>query len=169
MEYYKTTTKYNCGVDLHTRQMYISLMDLNGNILVHRNIRNNDFAFFLKLVEPYKDDLTVTCESCFVCFRLADACEDAGIKFVLAHAYYVKSIAANKHKNDKEDARELAECLRTNRIPPTQVSPARCQSYLLTLSLRSNSSPSYLHEAVFAVPGAAPRPVVRQVAVVVEI
>jgi hypothetical protein len=26
---------------------------------------------------------------------LADACEDAGIHFVLAHAYYVKSIAGN--------------------------------------------------------------------------
>ena len=123
MKYYKTMTKYNCGIDLHTRQMYICVMDRDGNILVHRNIRNNDFAFFLKLVEPYKDDLTVTCESCFVCFWLADACEDAGIKFVLAHAYYVKSIAANKHKNDKEDARELAECLRTNRIPPAYVCP----------------------------------------------
>ena len=70
MKYYKTMTKYNCGIDLHTRQMYICVMDLDGNILVHRNIRNNDFAFFLKLVEPYKDDLTVTCESCFVCWAI---------------------------------------------------------------------------------------------------
>ncbi len=67
-------------------------MDRAGNVLVHRNIRNNDFEFFLKLVEPYKDDLTVTCESCFVCFWLADA-------------------------------RELAECLRSNRIPPAYVCP----------------------------------------------
>lgn len=123
MKYYKTTTEYNCGVDLHTRQMYVCVMDREGNILVHRNIKHNDFGFFLKLVEPYRHDLTVTCESCFVCFGLADACEDAGIDFVLAHAYYVKSIAANKHKNDREDARELAECLRTNRIPPAYVCP----------------------------------------------
>ena len=123
MKYYTTTTEFNCGIDLHTRQMYVCVMDRAGNVLVHRNIRNNDFKFFLKLVEPYKDELTVTCESCFVCFWLADACEDAGIKFVLAHAYYVKSIAANKHKNDKEDARELAECLRSNRIPPAYVCP----------------------------------------------
>ncbi len=68
MKYYTTTTEYNCGIDLHTRQMYICVMDRAGNVLVHRNIRNNDFKFFLKLVEPYKDDLTVTCESCFVCF-----------------------------------------------------------------------------------------------------
>lgn len=103
--------------------MYICVMNRAGEVLVHRNIRNNDFSFFLKLVEPYRHDLTVTCESCFVCFWLADACEDEGIKFVLAHAYYVKSIAMNKHKNDREDARELAECLRTNRIPPAYVCP----------------------------------------------
>ena len=77
MKYYKTMTKYNCGIDLHTRCMYSCVMDLDGNILVRRNIRHNDFSFFLKLVESYKDDLTVTCESCFVwwvipfghCFR----------------------------------------------------------------------------------------------------
>ena len=98
-------------------------MNRAGDVLVHKNIKNNDFEFFLKLVEPYRHDLTVTCESCFVCFWLADACEDAGINFVLAHAYYVRSISANKHKNDKEDARELAECLRTDRIPPAYVCP----------------------------------------------
>lgn len=101
MKYYQTTTEFNCGIDLHTRQMYVCVMNRAGEVLVHRNIRNNDFEFFLKLVEPYRHDLTVTCESCFVCFWLADACEDAGIKFVLAHAYYVKSIAANKHKTTR--------------------------------------------------------------------
>ena len=77
MKYYTTTTEFNCGIDLHTRQMYICVMDRAGNVLVHRNIKNNDFGFFLKLVEPYRHDVTVTCESCFVwwaipfghCFR----------------------------------------------------------------------------------------------------
>ncbi|MDK2857981.1 MAG: hypothetical protein PWQ89_1100 [Verrucomicrobiota bacterium] len=94
MKYYQTTTEFNCGIDLHTRQMYVCVMNRAGKVLVYRNIRNNDVEFFLKLVEPYRQDLTVTCESCFVCFWLADACEDAGIEFVLAHAFYVKSIAS---------------------------------------------------------------------------
>jgi hypothetical protein len=75
MKYCKTTAKYNCGIDLHTRCMYICVMDLEGNMLAHRNIKHNDFGFFLKLVEPYRHDLTVACERCFVCFWLADACE----------------------------------------------------------------------------------------------
>ena len=57
MNYYTSTTKYNCGIDLHANQMYVCVMDREGEILVHKNIRGNDFEFFLKLVEPYRDEL----------------------------------------------------------------------------------------------------------------
>ena len=63
MKFYHTTTEYACGVDLHSRQMYICVMDREGKKLVHRNIKGNDFGHFLKLVEPYRDDLTVVCEN----------------------------------------------------------------------------------------------------------
>ena len=33
--------------------------------LVHTNGLNNDFSYFLKLVAPYKHDLTVCCECMF--------------------------------------------------------------------------------------------------------
>ena len=55
MKYYTSMTKYNCGIDLHARQMYICVTDREGNILVHKNIKGNDFAFFLKIVAPYFD------------------------------------------------------------------------------------------------------------------
>jgi hypothetical protein len=58
MKYYASTTQFNCGIDLHTHQMYVCVMDRLGNKLVHANVRNNDFEFFLKLIEPYKHDLT---------------------------------------------------------------------------------------------------------------
>lgn len=54
-------TEYNCGIDL---QMYICVMDREGNKLVHKNIKGNDVGFFLKLVEPYRHDLTIVRE-CF--------------------------------------------------------------------------------------------------------
>ena len=53
MKYYTTTTEYNCGIDLHARQMYVCLMNKDGRILVHRNVRRNDFTYFLKIVNPY--------------------------------------------------------------------------------------------------------------------
>ena len=56
MKYYTTTTEFNCGIDLHSRQMYICVMDRLGNKLVHCNIKGNDFDYFLKKVAPYRHD-----------------------------------------------------------------------------------------------------------------
>lgn len=46
MRLYQTTTEFNCGVDLHARQMYVCVVDREGKVLVHKNIRDNDFEFF---------------------------------------------------------------------------------------------------------------------------
>jgi len=123
MKYYTTTTEFNCGIDLHARQMYVCIMNKEGKKLVHKNIKNNDFEFFLKLAAPYLHDLTVVCECCFNWYWLADACLDAGIEFVLAHALYLKHIHGGKNKNDRIDSEKLAHLLRTNLIPPSYVYP----------------------------------------------
>jgi hypothetical protein len=65
------------------------------------NIKNNDFAYFLKLVAPYRHDLTVCAECMFGWYWLADACQDARIHFVLAHALYLTAIHGGKNKNDR--------------------------------------------------------------------
>ena len=124
MKYYTSTTEFNCGIDLHARQMYVCLMDRSGKILVHTNIKNNDFEYFLKLVAPYKDDLTVCAECMFGWYWLADACQAASLKFVLAHALYLRAIHGGKNKNDRIDSEKLAHLLRTNLIPPAYVYPA---------------------------------------------
>ena len=92
MKYYKSTTEFNCGIDLHARQMYACVMDRDGKKLVHTNIKGNDFSYFLKRVEAYRHDLTVVSECTFNWYWLADACFDADIEFVLAHALYLKHI-----------------------------------------------------------------------------
>jgi transposase len=124
MKYYSSTTQFNCGIDLHAHQMYVCLMDRDGKKLVHTNIRHNDFAFFLKLVAPYRHDLTVCAECMFGWYWLADACQNAGLTFVLAHALYLKAIHGGKNKNDRIDSEKLAHLLRTNLIPPAYVYPS---------------------------------------------
>jgi transposase len=124
MKYYTSTTRFNCGIDLHARQMYVCLMDRDGKKLVHTNIKNNDFDFFLKLIAPYQHDLTVCAECMFGWYWLADACQAAGLTFVLAHALYLKAIHGGKNKNDRIDSEKLAHLLRTNLIPPAYVYPA---------------------------------------------
>jgi len=124
MKYYTTTTEFNCGIDLHANQMYICVMDRQGKKLVHCNIRNNDFEFFLKKVAPYRHDLTVACECIFNWYWLADACFDADITFVLGHALYMAHIHGGKNKNDRIDSEKIAHLLRTNLIPPSYIYPA---------------------------------------------
>lgn len=124
MKYYTSKTEFNCGIDLHARQMYVCVMDREGKILVHCNIAGNDFAYFLKRVEPYRHSLTVVCECIFNWYWLADACFEEGIEFVLAHALYLRHISGGKNKNDRIDSEKLAHLLRANLIPPSYVYPA---------------------------------------------
>jgi transposase len=123
MKYYTSTTEFNCGIDLHARQMYVCLMDRTGNKLVHTNIQGNDFDYFLKRIEPYRHSLTVCCECTFNWYWLADACQRESLTFVLAHALYLKAIHGGKNKNDRIDSEKLAHLLRSNLIPPSYVYP----------------------------------------------
>lgn len=124
MRFHTSTTQYHCGIDLHSRQMYVCVMDSQGNKLLHMNIKNNDFEFFLKKIAPWRHDLTVCCECLFCWYWLADACEEAGLPFVLAHALYLKAIHGGKNKNDRIDSEKIAHLLRSNLIPPAYTYPA---------------------------------------------
>src|SRR5271166_4272829 len=57
-------------------------------------------------------------------YWLSDACQAAGLHFVLAHALYLKAIHGGKNKNDRIDSEKIAHLLRTNLIPPAHVYPA---------------------------------------------
>ncbi|MGA2869838.1 MAG: IS110 family transposase [Verrucomicrobiota bacterium] len=136
MKYYTSTTQFNCGIDLHARQMYVCVMNREGKKLVHTNIKNNDFDYFLKLVAPYRHDLTVCAECMFGWYWLADACQAAGLHFVLAHALYLKAIHGGKNKNDRIDSEKIAHLLRSNLIPPGYVYPAEKRSLRALLRQR---------------------------------
>src|SRR4030095_12857338 len=125
MKYYTFSTEFNCGIDLHARQMYVCVMDRQGKKLVHTNIKDNDFQFFLQRIEPYKPSLTVCCECMFGWYWLADACQEAGLTFVLAHALYLKAIHGGKNKNERIEYQKIPHLLRSNLIPPSYVYPAQ--------------------------------------------
>src|SRR4030095_1352055 len=123
MKYYTSTTEFNCGIVLHARQMYVCVMDRQGKKLVHTNVKDNDFTYFLKLIKPYQHSLTVCCECMFGWYWLADACQAAGLPFVRAHRLYVRAIHGGKNKNDRVDSEKLTHLLRSNLIPPAYVYP----------------------------------------------
>jgi hypothetical protein len=62
MDYYKAARKFYCGVDLHARNMYVCIVNKEGEKLVHRKL-DNDSNLFLRIIKPYKDDPVVSAES----------------------------------------------------------------------------------------------------------
>lgn len=41
MRFYTKEHEYDCGIDLHTRTMYVCIIDRQGKVLVHKNIKTN--------------------------------------------------------------------------------------------------------------------------------
>ncbi len=53
--------------------MYLCILDGEGQILLHRNVRSRPEAA-LEAVAPYRDDLVVAVECMFTWYWLADLC-----------------------------------------------------------------------------------------------
>ena len=127
MELAKINTKYVCGVDLHSSTMYICIMDKEGNIKLHRNMRN-EFEQFKNYISEFEDNISVGVESMHSYYWLADKCIEEKIPFYLGHAYYMKAIHGGKKKNDKTDSKTIADLMRSNNLPVGYVYPKKLRS-----------------------------------------
>jgi transposase len=127
MRFYTTQHQFYCGIDLHTRAMYVCIMDQTGKVLVHKNLHTDSDAF-LQLIEPYKTDIVVAVECIFTWYWIADLCVRAGIPFVLGHALYMKAIHGGKTKNDKIDSEKIAALLRGGMLPMAYAYPQNMRS-----------------------------------------
>jgi hypothetical protein len=58
MNYYTKEHRFYCGVDLHTRSMYLCVLDRSGQVLLHRNLPAQPQRF-LDAIAPYRQDLVV--------------------------------------------------------------------------------------------------------------
>ena len=45
MRFYTKQHKYYCGIDLHTKKMFVCILDAGGNIRVHQNIKTDPETF----------------------------------------------------------------------------------------------------------------------------
>jgi transposase len=122
MRFYTETHQHYCGIDLHAKTMYLCILGMDGDILLHKNLRSRPEAF-LEAVAPYREDLVVAVECIFTWYWLADLCRREGIEFVLGHALYMKAIHGGKAKNDKVDAFKIASLVRGGNLPQAYVYP----------------------------------------------
>jgi hypothetical protein len=103
--------------------MYVCIMDRDGAIMVHRNLKANP-ASFLQVIAPDRDALVVAVACLFTWYWLADLCAQEGIAFVLGQALYMTAIHGGKATHDQIDAHKIAGWLRGGMRPQAYAYPA---------------------------------------------
>ena len=90
MRFYINHHQHYCGIDLHTKTMYMCILDSEGTILFHENAPVNADVL-VEIIEPYLPDIVICVECIFTWYWIADFCEERDIPFVLGHALYMKA------------------------------------------------------------------------------
>jgi transposase len=127
MRFYTKQHEFYCGIDLHAKTMYLCIINQEGDILLHRNMRT-DPEVFQRAIAPYRQDIVVAVECIFTWYWITDLCDKEHIPFVLGHALYMKAIHGGKAKNDKIDAHKIAALLRGGMMPMAYVYPPEMRS-----------------------------------------
>jgi transposase len=113
------------GIDLHRRTAVVAMLDGDSRRIRPRTFqcsRPAEIVEFFQAHRPFRAVIEASCA-----YRwLYDLLVPHG-EVVLAHPLLLKSIWNTRAKTDKRDAEELAELLRSKRIPRSYVPPERYQ------------------------------------------
>lgn len=47
MRFYNRQHRHHCGIDLHVKTMYVCILDMAGQVLVHRNVKATPAALYV--------------------------------------------------------------------------------------------------------------------------
>lgn len=119
--------KLYCGIDLHSNNHYISIIDEENLRLKEKRI-SNDLSQTLTLLKPYKHDLQgIAIESTFNWYWLVDGLMDANYSVSLVNTCAVKQYEGLKHTDDQYDAYWLAHLMRLGILPTGYIYPKKTQ------------------------------------------
>ena len=105
------------GLDVHKKTVYGYVMDKEGNKLFEKEFRTEPYELDKFLLNIKKEDSIIAIESCSCWQYVYDYLTDAGYNVVLAHPVGVKALKKLRKHTDKDDAKLLADLLRTNMLP----------------------------------------------------
>jgi transposase len=115
--------QFYSAIDLHSNNNYLAIIDQDGRTVLSRRLAN-DLEVVLAALEPYRAELDgVAVESTYNWYWLVDGVVDAGHRTLLVNTSAVKQYEGLKHKDDKTDARWLAELLRLGILPTGYIYP----------------------------------------------
>jgi len=114
------------GLDLHSRNTYIGILDKSFNRVFRKRVPNH-LEHILQTLDPFRNQIKgLVVESTFNWYWLVDGLMDAGYSFVhLANPSAIKQYEGLKHIDDKHDAFFLAQLLILGILPQGYIYPKK--------------------------------------------
>ena len=111
------------GIDLHSNNSVIALLDEEDRVVYRRRLRN-DLELVLAELEPYSDAIEgLVVESTYNWYWLVDGLMEAGYRVHLANMAAIVQYAGLKYADDDSDACWLAKLLRLDLLPEGYIYP----------------------------------------------
>ena len=111
------TESLMAGIDLHSNNVMIGIVDQNGRRLKHQKL-DCDLRQIDQFLQPFKPQLeSIAVESTYNWYWLVDGLRALSYPVVLANPAAIDQYSGIKHADDKNDAYFLAELQRLNILP----------------------------------------------------
>lgn len=121
----RPTGKLIAGIDLHSNNLVIGVMNQQGKRVEHRKL-DCQLSEVLKFLEPLKAQLqSMAVESTYNWYWLVDGLQAAGYPIELANPAQIQQYSGLKHSDDKHDAFHLAELQRLKILPKAHIYDAQ--------------------------------------------
>ena len=115
--------KLYAGIDLHSTNNYLGIIDEKSKRLFKKRLPNN-LGVILMALEPYKEDISgIVVESTYNWYWLVDGLQEHGHKVHLANPSAIKQYEGLKHTDDKWDSFWLAQMYSLNILPEGYIYP----------------------------------------------
>lgn len=110
------------GIDLHSTNNYLVLIDESGCIQYKKRLAN-DAKVILHELKQFECIESLVVESTYNWYWLVDALQESGYSIKLANPNAIQQYKGLKHTDDKTDARWLAELNRLTILPTGYIYP----------------------------------------------
>lgn len=111
------------GIDLHSSNSYIGVMDENAKRVMGRRVQN-DRGAILSTLSPYKEEIKgVVVESTYNWYWLVDRLMEESYRVHLANPSAIQQYKGLKYLEDRHDAFWLAQMLRLKILPEGYIYP----------------------------------------------
>lgn len=115
--------KLYCGIDLHSNNSYVVLLDETNKIIYQKRL-SNALELILKELSRYQEMISgIVIESTYNWYWLVDGLKEAGYQVHLANTTAIQQYSGLKYTDDKDDAVWLARLLQLGLLAEGYIYP----------------------------------------------